>query len=455
MLSAAPRFRTTVASGSLAVALLLSAATWLAAADQTVHDRLEWLRRPAAWQLHWSQPIGASPPEVVAGLVAWLDAGAVHGVRLMDGLPAWRRVPSPDTLFFPRSMGPHQATGKPGKPGVSTITAFGHLLYAVIEAGPMGSLVVCLDCSDTAEGRLLWSAPPPAGCVGFDGPPAVDHEVCALVARGGGDRGSLELVVHDARDGVVRWRRPLATGVARDGGDHGRGRRQATLVDGHVVIADHAGSVWAFDRGGRSVWRYTYDLPPRDRKPHADAGASDGAGWPLLAEPAVAAPNGLVITARDRGSVMLIDTMARPARLRWEAAAGEQLRIVGVTDGRVVVEHDADAGQAALVCHDAADGRIMVSGSAGSMAAGPAVLAGGVILQPIVEAAAGQPQLAIAAVAVETLHPSGPPCQISSAADGEVAADAARSRAVFLTVSPSAVVVAGAKQLLSLRPTSP
>ncbi len=455
MLSSAPRFRTTVASGSVALALLVGGATRLAAAEQAVHDRLAWLRRPAAWQLHWSRPISASPPAVAAGLVVWLEAGAVHGVRAADGLPAWRRVPAGDTLLFPRSLLFPERAGRSVIRGPASVTPFGHLVYAVIEAGPLGSLVICLDCSDTAEGRLLWSAPPPAGCVGFDGPPAVDHEVCAIVARAAGDRGSLELVVHDARDGLVLWRRPLATGMARDGSDHARGRRQATLVNDEIVIADHAGSVWGFDRSGRSAWRYEYDLPARGGERPSDDAASGHQGWLLPAEPVVVAPHGLVIAAHDRGGVMMLDTPVQPPRLRWEATVGEPLRIVGVADGRVVVERDAGLGQAALVCHAAADGRIVASGSGDSVATGPAVMAGGVILRPIIDTIAEQSRLAIAAIDATTLQPCGPPCQISAAADGSEAADVARSSAVLLTISPAAVVVASAKQLLSLGPPPP
>ncbi len=455
MLSSAPRFRTTVASGSVALALVVGGATRLTAAEQGVQDRLAWLRRPAAWQLHWSRPISASPPTVAAGLVVWLEAGGVHGVRAGDGLPAWRRVPAGDTLLFPRSLLFPARAGRSVIRGPASVTTLGHLVYAVIEAGPLGPLVICLDCSDTAEGRLLWSAPPPAGCVGFDGPPAVDHDVCAIVGRAAGDRGSLELVVHDARDGVVLWRRPLATGLARDGSDHARGRRQATLVDGQIVIADHAGSVWSFDRRGRPAWRYEYDLPARGGERRADDAASGDEGWLLPAEPVVAAPHGLVITPHDRGGMMMLDTPVQPPRLRWEAAVGEPLRIVGVTDGRVVVERDAGIAQAALVCHAAADGRIVASGSADSVAAGPAVMAGGVILQPIVESVAEQSRLAIAAIDAATLQPCDPPCQISAAAEGSEATDGAHSSALLLTISPAAVVVASAKQLLSLGPPPP
>ena len=455
MLSAAPRFRTTVASGSVAVALLVGGATKLAAAEQAVQDRLAWLRRPAAWQLRWTRPIVASPPAVAAGLVAWLDAGAVHGVRAEDGLPAWRRVPPQDTLLFPRSTVSRLGAGRPVQLGLSTVTTCGHLVYAVIEAGGLGPLVVCLDCSDTAEGRLLWSTPPPTGCVGFDGPPAADHEVCVIVTRGAGDRGPLELVVHDARDGVVIWRRPLATGMARDGVDHARGRRQATLVDGQIVIADHAGSIWAFDRSGRSAWRYEYDLPARGvKRPSGDAVSGD-VGWLLPAEPVVAAPHGLVIAAQDRGGVLALDAAAGPPRLRWEVAVGERLRIVGVADGRVVLERGADAGQATLVSHDAADGRVVASGTAGPLAVGLAVMAGGVILQPVADNGAEQPRLAIAAIDAATLQRCGPPCQISSAVAGDMAAGAASSPAVSLTVSPAAVFVAGVDQLFSLGPPAP
>lgn len=459
MFLAAHRFRAIVASGAVTVTLLVVGwpllaaegdAPWQApwaALDDASRARRAWLRQPEAWHLHWSRPLAAGVTVPAAGLLAWLDNRAVHGIRAVDGSPAWRRVPAGDTLLFPRSALRRDTGDRRTAPVPAAICSVGHLLYAMIDAGPLGPLMVCLDCSDTAEGRLLWSASPPAGFAGFDGPPAADDRLCVVVVRRDDVRGSLEIVAHDARDGVVMWRRPLSTGVARDGIDHACGRRQALLVEGFVVLADHAGSVWAFDREGRPAWRYEYAAASR-----AGDRPRDGNGWLALAEPVVVGPDCLLLAAQDRGGVMALDPAARSAQLRWEAAVGERMRIVGTADEWVVGEC-VDAGrEGGLVTRDVASGHAVASSLEEPSSAGPAVFAAGVVLQPVsAEQVAGQP-CAIAVIDPSSLQVLGPPFPIPGTEGGVNAVEGARPRPVYLATMPGALVVATANQLSSIGP---
>jgi outer membrane protein assembly factor BamB len=419
-----------------------------AAVENAVHKRLEWLQRPEAWQLRWSQPIQGTAPAVAAGIVAWIDAGAVRGVRAVDGLPAWRSVPPGDTLLFPRSVLQRREAARLVDPGLSGISVVGHLLYGVIDAGRLGPLMICLDCSDTAEGRLLWSASPPPGLVGFDGPPVADDRLCVVVVRGSDGRSPLEIVAHDARDGVIIWRRPLSTGVARDGINHAPGRRQASLVEDLVVVADHAGSVWAFDRDGQPMWRYEYEVIPR-----GDDRLHDGDGWPAAAEPVVASARCIMVAAQDRGGVIALDPAARSAQLRWEAAVGECVRIIGVANDRVVIEQGGVGREGPLVTRDVVSGHAVASSLAEPLPAGPAVLAGGVILQPVVEKQGGRQRPAIVALDPSSLRALGPPFPLPEPGSGAQLVEPAGAHAVYLAAMPAAIVVATSSQLFSIGPS--
>ena len=461
MLLAAPRFRTTVASGAVVIALLMVSqpvmsasgdAPWQAeraAVEEVSRARLAWLRQPETWRLHWSRPLTVTVPAVAAGLIAWLDDGALHGVRAGDGLPAWRTVPSGDTLIFPRTAMPLRGRGRPVDLVPASSASCGHLIYGVINAGPLGPQLACLDCSDTAEGRLLWSMSPPGELVGFDGPPAADDHLCVIVGRGGGDRGVLEIIVHDARDGVVVWRRSLSTAVAGDGMDPARGRRQAALAGGLVIVADHAGSVWAFDRDGRPAWRYTYEVPfarGNDRR------TDRGTGWPHLAAPVVPGPEGFVVAPQDRGGVLALAGAAHVAQCLWETADGEPLRIVGVADGCAVVEKQGEGKQGRLIVLDAVSGRVVASTPTETMPAGQAVMAGGVVLQPVVQEGAATRQVALAALASATLRRFGSPFPLSVPPAVAAMVGPTEPHAVHLRATPTAVIVAAANQLLSIGP---
>lgn len=342
MIPAVPQSRRIIAVGTFLVVIQGISCLFLRADDDLPDEkaavfrpiddeRFAWVRRPDEWETRWSRPIAVVSPVVVAGLVAWNHAGRVHAVRVADGRPAWRSVPPHDTLFFPRDSatprGPGALSSSSSGARSSQVAAVGHLLYAVIDAEPMGPMIVCLDCSDAAEGRVAWAAGLPAGCAGFDGPLIADQGVCAVVVRTATGRGMPEVVAHDARDGVVLWRRPLGATLGRDGVDRALDMRTARPAAGLVVVADQAGGVWAFDRSGR---------------------------------------------------------------LAWHAAMGEPVRIVGQTGPSVVVEFGSGPKGGSLAALSTVDGRPMAAGGVGTTACGPAVMSGDAILQPARDPAEGR-----------------------------------------------------------------
>lgn len=346
MIPAVPQSRRIIAVGTFLVLIQGISCLSLRAADDLPDEtaavfrpiddeRFAWVRRPDEWEARWSRPIAVVSPVVVAGLVAWNHAGRVHAVRVADGRPAWRSVPPHDTLFFPRASatprGPGALSSSSSGARPSQVAAVGHLLYAVIDAEPMDPMIVCLDCSDAAEGRVAWAAGLPAGCAGFDGPLMADQGVCAVVVRAATGRGMPEVVAHDARDGVVLWRRPLGATLGRDGVDRAPDMRTARPAAGLVVVADQAGGVWAFDRSGR----------------HA-----------------------------------------------WHAAMGEPVRIVGQAGPSVIIEFGSGPKEGSLAALSAVDGRPMAAGGVGTTACGPAVMSGDAILQPAGDPTAGRLSIA-------------------------------------------------------------
>lgn len=346
--------------------------------DRAMIDRLEdeatraaaarhaWLRDSRDWTIRWSRPLAprrraddtgglVAPPAVAGPIIAWNASGAVHAVMADSGAAAWQTTATPDTTLFPR-LGPRTAAAAP-----HAVATAGHLLFAVVQAD--GPLLVCLDCSRTAEGRLAWTASPPAGNATFDGPPAADAELCAVVCRTADDRQGLWLLACDARDGRPLWRRPLGTGLARDGRDYGRGMREPLLHDGMVVVADHAGSVTAFTRDGQPLWKHAYDATSAAPSPHTA---------PREHAALAAARDTLLAAPLDRGGLIAID-LARSPRTRWETPAGVPTSIIGSTPDRVVI---AAGQQPRLESRSVAEGTISAGESGGS-----AILVGDVVLQ--------------------------------------------------------------------------
>lgn len=406
-------------------------------------ESLDWLRRPEAWRVRWSRPVTAGPVVGVASIIAWIDDAAVHGVRAVDGLPPWRSQPSGVTRLFPR-----RAAGWPRETPIavrssSTLAVAGHLLYAVIDSADDGPMLVCLDCSSAAEGRLLWSSPPPAGLSLFDGPPIADDELCLIVARGADGRGMLELVAYDALDGSIVWRRPLGMPTSRDGFDHGRGLRLPVLHEGLVIVADHAGGVSAFHRDGRERWRFRYEAPARRA---ADAVRPS----PSIATSIVMADGMIVAAPEDRGGVVAIASDPDGPRLLWDTPPGDRVRIVGAIPERIIVESRPMAGKDGLALLATDDGRPCGTGGAAAPACGPAVMAGSVILQPTCDHAGRRRSIAL--IDPATLSPMGPPFPLPSRdGDGDDAAtSSAISHHLWLAASRSCLMVAGDRTMICI-----
>jgi outer membrane protein assembly factor BamB len=344
-------------------------------AERAEAERQAWLRTPRDWTVRWSRHRGprgdaggavpqAPLPAAAGAVIAWSGAGAVHAVMADSGGPAWEPMPASGTVLFPRLASPvHGQRATAVTP--ATVATWGHLLFAVVRADE--PLLACLDCSNTAEGRLAWIAPLPDGCAAFDGPPAADADLCAIVCRAADDRPSLTLLACDVRDGRVAWRRPLGTGIARDGRDHGRGARRPLLREDLVAVADHAGSVTAFTRDGRHAWTQTYE--PASGGPTGQPDGHDRAALAMARDTLLAAP-------LDRGGLLAIDLSAGDAgavRVRWETPAGVSTSIIGSTSDHVVI---AAGGPPRLESRTVANGSLSATAAGGS-----AILAGDVVLQ--------------------------------------------------------------------------
>ncbi len=392
--------------------------------------RHAWLRDPRGWRLRWSRPLPGSDlpaapiaePKWAGAVVAWQSGNAVHALLAADGRPAWRSGKTPDAALFPRGSAPGRAADRPG-----WLAPAGHLVFAAVEPEPAGAVLLCLDCSTTAEGRLAWATGMPEAAAVCDGPPAADAELCAVVFRPADDRAALAIVVVDARDGRLLWQRPCGTALARDGRDHGRGCRGPLLHEGLVVVADHAGSVTAFTRSGQPAWTYRYDAPGRP--------ADDAA--PARGSPAIAATrNALVFAPRDRGGVFALDDGGPPQAtppLRWENPVAA--RIVGTTPTLVVVETASSPTQLQTLAAD--DGRSLASSPAGRSLPG-AILAG----DTVIRAAATADGPALEPLDAATLRPLTPPFRIGR--PGETG--------VSLAVGPAALAAATPGMLSCIEP---
>jgi len=410
-----------------------------AEAEAAHAERLSWLRSPAAWTTRWSRTLPsvgmtagpASAPAIAAGITAWGARGAVHAVALADGRAAWQPEPTPDTTLFPRLVAPRSGEPHPLPP--PRVAAVGHLVFAIVDDGDDGPVLICLDCSNAAEGRLRWSAAPPDGRGSFDGPPVADAELCAVIVRSTAGPATLDLVVSDARDGRLLWRRSIGTGMARDGIDHAQGLRSPALCEDLIVVADHAGGVTAWFRDGRPAWTHAYDCPPGFSPPME----------PATAGPTVAAAGGTVIVAPfDRGGIIALEMPPPHAavRRRWETPAATAVRLVGVTTAHAVVEATSSPSLTTLAM---SDGRTIARATddATAQPLGAAILAGDVIVQPIRPAAA-KPALRVLDAA--TLRAVAPAFTLAAAA---------RENRLALAAGEGALVVAGRGMLSCIVPS--
>lgn len=391
--------------------------------------RQAWLRDPQAWQVRWSRQLldvreparrRSVEPAAAGPVIAWETAGGVHAVLATTGGAAWRDEPTLDTTLFPRRGG----RPRPPTPDVG-LMAVGHMVYAGLAADGV-PVLACLDCSAAAQGRVAWATDMPDGIGSFAGPPAADAGVCAVVCRPTDDRAALMLVVCDARDGRVLWRRRCGATAARDGGEQGRGRHIPFLHEDLVIVADHAGSVTAFTRSGRPAWTYRYTPAPLRRRP----------AWTAAAAIA-AARDTLLVAPDDHPGLFALDDVgvaATPPRRRWETTTGG--RIVGATPTRVVIVTDVEPRLRSLAV---ADGTPATTAADGATVA--AILAGDVV----VRAARGDDGVAITPLDAATLRPLAAPFSLGRRAETDVA----------LAIGRSALVVATPGMLSCIAPQPP
>jgi outer membrane protein assembly factor BamB len=301
------------------------------------------------WHTRWQAPLDtdAATPSIAGRLVVWNTGRAIHAVRLADGLHPWRDAPTAaDSLVFPRGSqargrAEHQPRRDSPPPSVCCVAA---RAFAVIEGAfaadgtpdhmPTDSLLVCLDLSPAAEGRLAWASQPPTIVLDdgeprastFDGPVAADHELACVVVRSLAPSDWLSLAALDPRDGRTIWSRPLGPATGSDGIDHARGARQACLADDRIVVATHAGTVAAFTRDGQTAWQTAVA---------ADDDAASPTGTAPAAAPVVFSGDRIFVAPRDRGGVVALDS--RSGRTLWDRPSLGPAMILGATQRHVIV----------------------------------------------------------------------------------------------------------------------
>lgn len=396
----------------------------IARLDAAEQDRLRWTAARAAaagerwsaalykprWQVQSADKVHPAPLTIAAGLVLWNSGREVHAVTIATGRPAWQPAWQPtanarDTLLFPRGVASGQtpAAQKAGQtpPGqaftvpLAALATVRNRAYAMLERNG-GSLLVCLDLSAGAEGRLAWVAEaqglaeaeglePFAGRASsaatliFDGQPTADHELCLIVARRDTPQSELLLAAFDARDGSLQWLRPVGSALARDGVNYARGHRQAGFAEDRILLATHAGSIQAFDRDGTPAWRT--EVPSA-----ADDPGPASAAIPPAAPPRLVRDRVLVLPQDSRGVVAL---EARSGAIAWQwmpegdCAVAQLFAVAG--EGLVVATRSR-TGTAGLVRLAYGDGQPTAeySGVAGlCKAAGASILADQTIFWPV------------------------------------------------------------------------
>jgi len=389
------------------------------AARTAAARRLEHAALPTAspWRSAWRTSASAadcgraaeSPPvSIVGGLALWNTGRAVHAVGLAEGRPAWGSADGRDTLIFPRGSGGRLlAPMPPCAAEAAAIACAAGRAYAVIDQGRDGQLLSCLDLSAAAEGRLAWFRAasslvpgPQAAAAAFDGPPVVDHEVCAVVLRTGDGRGSLALAVLDPRDGSPRWIRSLGS-ASIDGVDRARGRRQACLAEDRIIVAAHAGMVHAFDRDGAVAW--TAPTPAPD---------SGGRGDACIA-PASVVDGRLLIAASDGTHVAAFEPRHGDLLWRWRAIP-ERVTLVlgGWAGGAVIATHGPDDSSGTtlrrLSIEDGRPAATFAGPPQAVRAFGHGTIADGTIFWPVCSAAGA---VAIELVDAVTLERRGEPIE--------------------------------------------
>jgi outer membrane protein assembly factor BamB len=413
------------------------------------------------WPVSWRVAAGpatcgvaAGPPplSIANGLVVWNTGRSVHAVALADGRPRWPAADERDTCIFPRGVGgPASACTLPPTAAASA----GGKAYAVIDQGRDGHLLVCLDLSDSAEGRLAWSATAadaarlaPRGATAFDGPPVVDHELCCVVIRADDARGGLALAVFDSRDGGLRWVRGLGTAVAADGSDRARGRRQPCLAEDRIVVDTHTGAVHAFDRDGTVAW--------------TTAGDAAAAGDATCVSPPHLVRDRLLLAAGDGTGIVAVDPRGGTRIWEWRAEDEPVTGVLGAISGGLVLTTRAGGRAGATLRRLAVeDGRQTAAFAAAGVMPGRsagAALAAGTIFLPVAvdDAADGSARthgLQIEVLDAVTLERRRRPVDAAALVDAADAADDASHGPRLAVADGRLVIAAGA--ICCIRPAPP
>lgn len=393
---------------------------WTAARAAAAGERWSAALYEPRWHVHTADAVHPAPLTIAAGLVLWNSGREIHAVTIAAGRPAWQFTGQPswqpaanarDTLLFPRGAAAAQTPAAQTPPGQAVtvpsavLATVGNRAYAMLERGG-GSLLACLDLSAGAEGRLAWVAEaaglaeteglePFAGRASsaatmlFDGQPTADHELCLVVTRRDTPQADLSLAAFDARDGSLRWLRPVGSALARDGVDHARGHRQAGFAEDRILLATHAGSIHAFDRDGTPAWRTEIPSAADDPGPAL-------AAMPPAAPPRLVRDRVLVLTRESRGVVAL---EARSGGIAWQwmpenggsvaqlfVVAGDGLTGAGVAGDGVVVATRSRTGTAGLVrlaCDDGQPTAEYLGGAGLCEAAGASILTDQTIFWPV------------------------------------------------------------------------
>ncbi len=335
----------------------------IARLDAAEQDALRWtaVRAAAAgerwsaalyeprWHVHSADTVRPAPLTIAAGLVLWNSGREIHAVTIAAGRPAWQSLGQPpanarDTLLFPRGAAPAQTAPAQTVPVPSAVVVTaGKRAYAMLQRGG-GSVLACLDLSAGAEGRLAWVAEaaglaetagrePSAGRASsaatlvFDGQPTADHELCLVVTRRDTPQADLSLAAFDARDGSLRWLRPVGSALARDGVDHARGHRQAGFAEDRILLATHAGSIHAFDRDGTPAWRT--EIPSAPDKPETASAEMPPSVQPPV--PPRLVRDRVLVSPRDSRGVVALEARSGAIVWQWKPEGdGSDAQIVGV-----------------------------------------------------------------------------------------------------------------------------
>lgn len=285
-------------------------------------------------------------PAVVDGVAYLASDVGMYAVALSDGTLRWRAdVAASDAAAF---AGNHDGTV-----GV----ADGLVAARVRRAGAR-----IIEVREAATGALRWATATLLGASDAISPPAVIDGLVYAVFNERDNRSHNTLAAFDLRDGTLRWRVPLADGVANlvtatqqeiNLGEH---LAAPTIAGGVVYVATDMGGVVAADAlTGRVQWAATY---PRSRlDPQASAS--------LIRRLANRAPR--VVVAGDALYVAPRDTLALLAirRLdgvvRWSHPFSDAHALVGVADGALYVQGDG------ISCIDAASGSVRWRWRGGSL----------------------------------------------------------------------------------------